>query len=109
MGIKRDIYLDKLISKKFNGLIKVVTGICRCGKSYLLFNLFKDHLLAEGVKKGVKIAKVLGYIPKIGIIKTEFEKIFTCWGVYTYTKLLSEQIFVPLDIYDDKTITYAPF
>lgn len=48
MEIKRDIYLNKLIGKKHNGLIKVVTGIRRCGKSYLLFNLFKDHLLAEG-------------------------------------------------------------
>ena len=49
MEIKRDIYLNKLISKKHNGLIKVVTGIRRCGKSYLLFNLFKGHLLTEGV------------------------------------------------------------
>ena len=49
MEIKRDIYLNKLISKKRNGLIKLVTGIRRCGKSYLLFNLFKDYLLAEGV------------------------------------------------------------
>lgn len=48
MEIRRDIYLNKLISKKYNGLIKVVTGIRRCGKSYLLFNLFKDYLLAEG-------------------------------------------------------------
>ena len=48
MEIKRDIYLNKLINKKHNGLIKVVTGIRRCGKSYLLFDLFKDHLLAEG-------------------------------------------------------------
>ncbi len=49
MEIKRDIYLKKLISKKQNGLIKVVTGIRRCGKSYLLFNLFKEHLLADGI------------------------------------------------------------
>lgn len=48
MEIKRDSYLKKLIGKKRNGLIKVVTGIRRCGKSYLLFNLFKNHLLAEG-------------------------------------------------------------
>ena len=48
MEIKRDIYLNKLISKMHNGFIKVVTGIRRCGKSYLLFNLFKDHLLEEG-------------------------------------------------------------
>ncbi len=49
MEIKRDSYLNKLISKKHNGLIKVVTGIRRCGKSYLLFELFKGHLLSEGV------------------------------------------------------------
>lgn len=41
MVVKRDDYLNKLISKKHNGLIKVVTGVRRCGKSYLLFNLFK--------------------------------------------------------------------
>lgn len=49
MIIRRDSYLDKLISKKKNGLIKVITGIRRCGKSYLLFNLFKEHLLENGV------------------------------------------------------------
>lgn len=51
MIIKRDIYLNRLISKKHNGLIKVVTGIRRCGKPYLLFNLFKGHLLAEGTEE----------------------------------------------------------
>ena len=51
MVVKRDIYLNKLISKKHNGLIKVVTGVRRCGKSYLLFNLFKEYLLSEGVDK----------------------------------------------------------
>lgn len=51
MVVKRDTYLNKLISKKHNGLIKVVTGVRRCGKSYLLFNLFKEHLLSEGVDK----------------------------------------------------------
>ena len=45
MEIKRDIYLDKLIRKKKNGLIKVVTGVRRCRKSYLLFHLFHNHLL----------------------------------------------------------------
>lgn len=49
MEIKRDRYLDKLISKEHNGLIKVITGMRRCGKSYLLFTLFKKHLLSEGV------------------------------------------------------------
>ena len=49
MVIQRDIYLKKLINRRHNGLIKVVTGVRRCGKSYLLFNLFKDYLLSEGV------------------------------------------------------------
>ena len=49
MEIKRDLYLDKLIARKHNGLIKVVTGIRRCGKSYLLNTLFYSHLKASGV------------------------------------------------------------
>lgn len=47
--IRRDTYLEKLIKRKGNGLIKVVTGIRRCGKSYLLRTIFKNCLLAEGV------------------------------------------------------------
>ncbi len=49
MEIKRDYYLQKLIRKKHNGLIKVITGMRRCGKSYLLFSLFKKHLQESGV------------------------------------------------------------
>lgn len=49
MEIKRDYYLNKLITKKHNGLIKVIKGIRRCGKSYLLFTLFKNHLTESGV------------------------------------------------------------
>ena len=48
MVIRRDRYLERLIGKQNNGMIKVITGIRRCGKSYLLFNLFYDHLLASG-------------------------------------------------------------
>ena len=51
MEIRRNIYLNKLISKKHNGLIKVITGMRRCGKSYLLFNIFKEHLANEGVNE----------------------------------------------------------
>ena len=51
MEIKRDHYLEQLISKMHNGLVKVVTGMRRCGKSYLLFNIFKEHLISEGIEK----------------------------------------------------------
>ena len=46
MVIKRDFYLNRLIDAKGDGFVKIVTGIRRCGKSYLLFNLFKRHLLS---------------------------------------------------------------
>lgn len=51
MEIKRDSYLQQLISYRFDGLVKVITGIRRCGKSYLLMNLYKDYLLRSGVKE----------------------------------------------------------
>ena len=47
--MNRDRYLQKLLKRRGNGRIKVITGIRRCGKSYLLFNLFRNHLLDEGV------------------------------------------------------------
>ena len=50
MDIRRDFYLDKLIKRKGNGLIKVITGIRRCGKSYLLNTIFYQHLLDSGVR-----------------------------------------------------------
>ena len=58
MEIKRDYYLNKLIQKENNNLIKIVTGIRRCGKSYLLFNLFYDYLINKGVSEEhiIKIA-----------------------------------------------------
>lgn len=48
-SIKRENYLNELIIRKENGLIKVITGIRRCGKSYLLFNLYYEYLLTQGV------------------------------------------------------------
>lgn len=51
MEVKREYYLNQLISHKHNGLIKIISGIRRCGKSYLLSELFRKHLLAEGVKE----------------------------------------------------------
>ena len=49
MEIKRDIYLQRLIDRRGNGMIKVITGVRRCGKSYLVFKLFKEFLLSQGV------------------------------------------------------------
>lgn len=49
--IARDRYLKKLIDRKENGMIKVITGIRRCGKSYLLFHLYYNYLLSIGIKK----------------------------------------------------------
>ena len=58
MEIKRDAYLRKLIDRQHNGLVKVVTGIRRCGKSYLLFELFYNYLKEQGVddKHIIKLA-----------------------------------------------------
>ena len=51
MYITRQKYLDKLISQKDKDIIKVITGIRRCGKSVLLFDIYYDYLLSAGVKK----------------------------------------------------------
>ncbi|MCF2641425.1 MAG: ATP-binding protein [Lachnospiraceae bacterium] len=56
MDIKRDKYLNDLINRMHNGMIKVVTGIRRCGKSYLLFTIFKKYLLQQGVSESHIIA-----------------------------------------------------
>ena len=58
MIIKRDSYLNQIIAGKENGLIKIITGIRRCGKSFLLFNLFYDYLIDSGIAKDhiIKVA-----------------------------------------------------
>ena len=48
-SIKRNIYLQRLIDREHNGLVKIITGIRRCGKSYLLNSLFYSYLLQKGV------------------------------------------------------------
>ena len=50
MTIKRDRYLQRLVERRHNGFVKIITGIRRCGKSFLLFRLFRDYLLNNGVK-----------------------------------------------------------
>ena len=65
MKISREAYLEKLIAAKGDGYVKVITGIRRCGKSYLLFSLFKDHLRSSGVKES--------HIVEIALDSDEFE------------------------------------
>ena len=59
MEIKRDYYLDELKTRENNGLIKVITGLRRSGKSYLLFNLFYNYLINKGIAKSHIIAIAL--------------------------------------------------
>lgn len=77
--------------------------------SYAEINGTLEEYGQAQVKKGIKIAKALGFVPKMSTNKKEFEELLTRWGVYTYTKLLSEQIFEPLNVCDNKAIAYAPF
>lgn len=65
MNIKRDYYIKKIIDKRENGRIKIITGIRRCGKSYLLFNLYKDYLISEGIKEEQIISMALDEIDNL--------------------------------------------
>lgn len=78
MEIKRDLYLNKLIDRKHNGMIKIVSGIRRCGKSYLLFELFKKHLLESGVSESQIITIELDNVTQI-----QYQDPTTC---YEYVK-----------------------
>ena len=76
--IKRDVYLNRLISRKENGLIKIITGIRRCGKSYLLDPLFKNHLLENGIKEN--------HIIKLELDKEENKKYRDSYELNKYIK-----------------------
>ena len=65
MIIKRQEYIDKIVAKKDNGRIKIITGIRRCGKSYLLFTLYKEYLLASGIPENQIIDIALDDIENI--------------------------------------------
>lgn len=95
--------------EKAYGDIKIVDLTIADDKSYEQLNHMLESYGNAQVKKGVKIAKILGRVPQYSVNKTEFKRIFTEWAVYTYSKLLSEQIFEPIDDSADKGIMYAPF
>lgn len=75
--INRDFYLEQLIKRKNNGLIKIVTGIRRCGKSFLLRTLFKKHLLDNGVDESHIIEKAFDLFDNIDF---RDPKIFYPWA-----------------------------
>ena len=71
MIIKRDFYLNKLISARQNNMVKVITGIRRCGKSFLLFNLFKEYLSQNGIDEShfIEIQFVILLLESTGMQK----------------------------------------
>lgn len=89
--------------------VKLVDLTIADDKTYEQLNQMLESYGQKQVKKGIKAAKVLGRIPRYNVNKTEFKGLFTKWAVYTYSKLLSEQIFEPIDDSADKGIMYAPF
>ena len=74
--MKRDFYLSRLISKRNNGFIKIITGIRRCGKSYLLFNLYKDYLNSIGIDDG--------HIIRISLDQKRYEKLRNPNNLYKF-------------------------
>ena len=78
MQIKRDYYLNKLIESQNDGLIKVVTGIRRCGKSYLLNTLFYDYLLQDGIKES--------HIIRIALDDSDNEELLNSKNLSKYIK-----------------------
>ena len=78
MVVKRDIYLNHLIERQNNGMVKVITGIRRCGKSFLLFRLYKEYLINSGISSDHIIEIALD-----GIESEELRNPKTC---YTYIK-----------------------
>ncbi len=76
--IKRDLYLNKLIERKENDMIKVITGIRRCGKSYLLFNIYYNYLLSIGIDKS--------RIIKIELDNEQFEDLYNPKNLGTYIR-----------------------
>lgn len=92
MEIERDYYLKKLISRRNNGMVKVITGLRRCGKSYLLFTIFKDYLLKSGIE--------LDHIIEIQFDDFAFKKYRKAQAAYDFVKEKikdEEQYYILLD------------
>jgi len=92
MLVKRDVYLNKLIERQNNGMVKVITGIRRCGKSFLLFKLYKEYLLNSGVAADHIIEIALD-----GIDADELRDPKACYSYIKERILDSEKYYILLD------------
>ncbi|MDW2923316.1 ATP-binding protein [Mesomycoplasma ovipneumoniae] len=116
MIIKRDFYLNQIIDKKENDRIKIITGIRRCGKSYLLFNLYRDYLLSSGIKENQIITIALDQIDNIEYrnpfrlneyIKKKTKNINKMYYIFIDEIQLSENVSNPYIGSNEKNITFV--
>ncbi|WP_341501080.1 ATP-binding protein [Mesomycoplasma ovipneumoniae] len=116
MIIKRDFYLNQIIDKKENDRIKIITGIRRCGKSYLLFNLYRDYLLSSGIKENQIITIALDQIDNIEYrnpfrlneyIKKKTKNINKMYYIFIDEIQLSENVSNPYVESKEKNITFV--
>ncbi len=116
MIIKRDFYLNQIIDKKENDRIKIITGIRRCGKSYLLFNLYRDYLLSSGIKENQIITIALDQIDNIEYrnpfrlhqyIKQKTKNINKMYYIFIDEIQLSENVSNPYVETNEKNITFV--
>ncbi len=112
--IKRDGYLDQLISYRFDGLVKVITGIRRCGKSYLLKNIYRDYLIKGGVKEKqiitieLDLAKDIKYRNPLALcsyVKEKVEKSKEEYYLFVDEIQMSDEVANPYNP-DGKKITF---
>ena len=92
MEIKRDFYLEQIKIRENNGMIKIITGVRRCGKSYLLFRLYKNDLLSRGIEKD--------HIIDIALDGIENDELREAHALYDYVRSRitdNEQYYVLLD------------
>lgn len=78
MIFTRELYLNQLIQKKQNGMVKIITGLRRCGKSFLLFNLFYNKLISQGVPES--------HIIKIPLDNLDFIELRDKISLYKFIK-----------------------
>lgn len=90
MIIKRDIYLNRLIERQNNGMVKVITGIRRCGKSFLLFRLYKEYLITSGINSDHIIEIALD-----GIESEDLRNPKTCYN-YIKERIVDNKIYYVL-------------